>query len=245
MSRNGHIVLLVVIAMAHETSMHELRGRRRDIRAYAPSTTRSVNCSQLVTDLKDSSPVRSPQAVHSAVAQHIAGLDLVEIGTRNGDGMACFAHAARSAAAVEMDPKYCKLLDERSRASAASGMFRVHCQAYEKVPDLDGDAFTWWQQFPHLKNERVLQNLRKRQLSGQIRPDAMAILLFEDGYRDDMRSYEGLQNLAEWHEVIEFDEAAQCRRIYGAHRRWLINRAKGRFHVIGVRVANVTVVESA
>ena len=127
----------------------------------------------------------------------------------------------------------------------ASGMFRVHCQAYEKVPDLDGDAFTWWQQFPHLKNERVLQNLRKRQLSGQIRPDAMAILLFEDGYRDDMRSYEGLQNLAEWHEVIEFDEAAQCRRIYGAHRRWLINRAKGRFHVIGVRVANVTVVESA
>ena len=89
-----------------------------------------VNCSELVSDAKDSSPIRSAQAAQSVVARHVAGLQLVEIGTRNGDGMACFAHFARTAAAVEMDPHYCNLLSERSKAPSAGATNRL-----EKTPE--------------------------------------------------------------------------------------------------------------
>ena len=40
---------------------------------------------------------------------------MVEIGTRNGDGMACFAHVAKRALAVEIFQPYCRKLCAPSR----------------------------------------------------------------------------------------------------------------------------------
>ena len=76
-------------------------------------------CHGLVPSPVDATPIRSPQAVHTAIARRVAGLDLAEIGTRNGDGMACFAHVAKTAAAYEIAPRYCEKLRSRSEQASA------------------------------------------------------------------------------------------------------------------------------
>lgn len=52
-----------------------------------------------------------------------------EIGTRNGDGMACFARVASAAAAYEIAPKYCTHLQRLSgRLHEEHGRnFTIHC----------------------------------------------------------------------------------------------------------------------
>lgn len=78
-----------------------------------------INCTNRVVPV-DAAPIRSPQRVHSYLAnQRFSGKDIVEIGTRNGDGMACFAQVARSAVAIEFDKPYCDIL--RKRSAALSG----------------------------------------------------------------------------------------------------------------------------
>ena len=72
------------------------------------------NCSAMVPRPLYAAPVRSTQAVHSVLAGELVGLDVVEIGTRNGDGMSCFSQAAKSAVAIEMEPEYCASLERRS-----------------------------------------------------------------------------------------------------------------------------------
>ena len=89
-----------------------------------------VDCTKLVTNPIDASPIRSPQALHSAIASRLANRSLVEIGTRNGDGFACFARVARSALAVEASKPYCDKLRARG--------FAVVCSKYQWAATLDG-----------------------------------------------------------------------------------------------------------
>ena len=73
------------------------------------------HCEEVVKPM-DVSPERSPQAAHTALLEHMSGKDVAEIGTRRGDGMLCFALAARSALAIEVRPNYCSMLEERDTA---------------------------------------------------------------------------------------------------------------------------------
>ena len=104
-----------------------------------------MNCSEIVPHPVDVAPIRSPQAVHTAILTHVAGLDLVEIGTRNGDGMSCFCTMTRSAKAVELSPTYCSRLTNRASVVRAEGRpsFDVVCEDYKKAKGLDADVFTW------------------------------------------------------------------------------------------------------
>ena len=90
------------------------------LRATQAAASHPVDCSQLVAPI-DRSPQRSPQAVHSVLASRFHGLDMVEIGTRGGDGMNCFAQVARSAVAIEVDPRPCELLRKRAKSLVARG----------------------------------------------------------------------------------------------------------------------------
>ena len=76
-------------------------------------TALGINCTELIRP-RDPSPIRSPQNIHSWLSERFAGLEIVEIGTRNGDGMACFAQTARAAIAVEIDRHYCEILRKRA-----------------------------------------------------------------------------------------------------------------------------------
>ena len=44
-------------------------------------------CEIAVPNPLDAPPIRSPQAVHTYVVKRIKGKEIVEIGTRNGDGI--------------------------------------------------------------------------------------------------------------------------------------------------------------
>jgi len=197
----------------------------------------SLNCTALVPQPIDTHPIRSPQIVHSAITPFLAGRSLVEIGTRNGDGMACFARAAKSAVAVEMDADYCRKLEQRALAIGdGRAAFTVRCDRYQSLA-LDADVFTWWQQSPHLKNLQVLQHLRRQLDARVVRPEAVAIVLFEVGFPDDMRSFYRLRNLSKWEMSVAFDETALCKR--KLRQRWFHARAHGTFRVAEIRIADV------
>ena len=216
---------------------HHQHRQQHQQRRRPPSA--AINCTELVQPV-DVHPVRSPQVVHSAITRHIANRSLVEIGTRDGDGIACFARAASSAVAIEMDPTYCKRLEDRARVASADGrpMFTVRCGRYQEVAMDDAEVFTWWQQLPDLANVALLRHLRQQQLAQAIRPDAVAIVLFEHGFPDDAHSFQALRNFSSWSEVVPFDERALCKRKL-PRKPWFHNRAHGSFRVVGIRVADL------
>ena len=134
------------MATAAKTARWQRTSPRASRGRIAAMLSQPWNCSALVMRPLDAAPVRSPQAVHSVLAAELAGLHVVEIGTRNGDGISCFSQAAKSAVAIEMEPDYCTSLrkrSERQRRWRRSG-FSVSCEYYEKCTP-DADVYTWWQ----------------------------------------------------------------------------------------------------
>ena len=195
-----------------------------------------INCTQLVRP-RDASPIRSPQNIHSWLSERFTGLDIVEIGTRDGDGMACFAQTARAAVAVEIEKRYCEILRRRAArlVRRGTGNFSVVCQDY-RTARLDGDVFTWWEQAPFLTNHVAIQHLRRELQAGRIRKSAQAVVLFDMSWQDDVDSLKQLITQARrgrthththgrqrwrppcalpqaaWSKNVFYDEEALCRR---------------------------------
>lgn len=190
-----------------------------------------IDCAREVKQTADDYPIRSPQAVHSAVASIVRGHDLVEIGTRHGDGMACFARFARTAFAIEKDPKYCAILRRRSNNNDGAH-FKVACQGYEEL-HLDADYYTWWTQGPFLVNGPALVHLRKGQLSGKIRANATALVLLAHNEAEEHR-HSDLLHLAKWKVAVPFAESRE--RKYAR-----LFPEKGVWHVLGVPLSAVDV----
>jgi len=206
-------------------------------------TALGINCTELIRP-RDPSPIRSPQNIHSWLSERFAGLEIVEIGTRNGDGMACFAQTARAAIAVEIDRHYCEILRKRAArlAQRGSGNFTVVCQDYRKA-HLDGDIFTWWEQAPFLTNQAAIQHLRREVHAGRVRPSAQAVVLFDMSWQEDVDSLKQLISQAAWAKNVPYDEEALCRQkqreLLAAGKRRTdssetCKRAKGRFIVAGI-----------
>ena len=202
-----------------------------------------LNCTALVPRPLDSSPGRSPQAVHTLLAHRFAGKRVVEIGTMRGDGVACFAASAASAVAIEHHPPYCRRLRERSASLAAAGRrnFTVRCEGYETGLPSDFDVVTWWQMAPHLLNEEVLARLRSLQARGRLRSPVEAVVLFDSTWKDDRMSWKRLSPLARWHEKVAFDERQLCislaHNATAALRHKCNKRGFGFFIVAGFDVA--------
>ena len=173
--------------------------------SQAAAASHPVDCSQLVAPV-DRSPQRSPQAVHSVLASRFRGLDMVEIGTHGGDGMNCFAQVARSAVAIEVDPRPCELLRKRAKSLVARGRgkYSVVCDTYQNSA-IDADVYTWWREHP-LTNEGILRDLQRLQQRGQLRAGARAYPLFDHKWPSDMASWASLQPSATWHANVSFDE---------------------------------------
>ena len=112
-------------------------------------------CEREVPDPIDAPPIRSPQAVHSFLAPRLAGKEVIEVGTRHGDGMACYSQFAKLATAIEYAPEYCKSLERRS--ASLRWKFNVICSDYRRTR-IDADVITWWEQMP-LRNTEALATL--------------------------------------------------------------------------------------
>ena len=108
-----------------EARIRRSQTKSDEVRAFSPrhldmKIEELSRCQVAVPHTIDEYPIRSPQTVHSAIAALVKNKDIVEIGTRNGDGMACFAQHARRSIAIEMAPDYCRKLEQRSAALRAA-----------------------------------------------------------------------------------------------------------------------------
>ena len=208
-------------------------------------TVPPVNCSLVVPQAVDSSPVRTPQAAHTLLARRFAGKRLVEIGTRYGDGISCFAHTVRRATAIERDERYCQLLRKRAAQLPRGKQFKVLCETFDGMADKAStrsiclaDVVTWW--INGAVNKKIFALLADIARREKIRPGAQAVVLFESKLRVDQESWLSLQRFVAWSETVSFDECSPCRARF--HQRikdytgpWsTCNRAVGSFHVAGV-----------
>jgi len=221
---------------AHNTSTH----RRRNVDA----PLKTPQCESLVPDPIDAPPMRSPQAVHSTLLPRISGKDLVEIGTRNGDGISCYAQFARRATAIELSPAYCKKLRERSgRLLNSTGhSFSVDCRSYQKA-DLDADVITWWAEEPILTNWGVLQTLARQMQLGHVRTTAEALLVFDPQWPPDLSDWQDFgAALSIWSANVSVHEKDKCKASSNKKLRskpYLCKRAEGIFHVAAFTIGTV------
>ena len=193
-------------------------------------------CSEIVSPL-DYPPIRSPQAVHSVIAEKVQDKDVIELGTRNGDGMSCFARFASTATAVEYDRTYCARL--KKRASLQSPFtWSVQCVNAFRYKNFDADIITWWQQNP-LTNFAVLERLKKEQCAGRIRPSAEAILIFDEKWPKDMKDLGLLSDAFTWQQRIPFDEERMCVEYATEGESDLCHRSKGAFIVASLSIAQL------
>jgi len=205
-------------------------------------------CEIAVPNPLDAPPIRSPQAVHTYVVKRIKGKEIVEIGTRNGDGMSCFTLHAKKATAIEMARRYCTSLESRSATIAAAHPgrgFKVTCSDYRRGGVVDADIITWWEQAP-LTNVPALQHLLREQKAGRLRAGASAIILFDPKWGPDMWAWNRLCPLATWSARIPFDERPRCLQNNGGKSPQgseTCDRAFGVFILAGVPVDHVPMLD--
>lgn len=202
---------------------------------------KNIDCKVSVPYPADTAPIRSPQEVHSIIATKTLNRTIVEIGTRNGDGMTCFAKFAGSASAVEYDEKYCKKLERRATRERVP--FEIQCQDFN-LADLDADFITWWQQHP-LTNLATLARLKQLKCLGKVRPSAEAIPIFDMQWPRDMEDFLELKPWFSWHEEVQFDEFDLCEKFKARgdegseETGFSCERSHGKFIVAGIPVANI------
>lgn len=159
------------------------------------SGSKGITCSAAVRPV-DAVPIRSPQAVHSVLAsEYFAGKHIVEIGTRNGDGISCFSKTAASSIAFEAKTPYCRKLEERQQVEHSR--YTVRCTIFGG-PDMgtmpDADVFTWWVGHAAL-DVQLLHELCWRLSCGQLRTNATAVVLFDHNDKGDMSSLRHLRHM--------------------------------------------------
>ena len=204
----------------------------------APLFGLPLNCSSLTP--MDMSPKRSPLAVHNLLSAVFSGRDVVEAGTRYGDGLNCWGRTARSAIGMEYDKGFCKVLQARFKKPQVGSNVSIMCRSfYEATPD--ADVYTLWQQTPQLGTDEFLRHLTGLQRAGQIRPQAEAVLLFEMPH--DQPDWDKVASRASWRETVAFDEVKQCLKhpaSSNANVRALCrHRGHGQFVVAGVRLSRL------
>eukprot|EP00966_Prymnesium_polylepis_P100684 2331868-Prymnesium_polylepis.1 len=180
----------------------------------------------------DISPKRSPQKVHSLLATEFRGRDVVEAGSRVGDGLLCWARTARRATGIEVDAHACRILQRRAAESNVNASI-VCSSFFHDTPD--ADVYTWWAQYPGLTTMGALAHLADLHRQRRIRPNAEATVLFDMTEQGDVLEWRTLGRTvahATW--TVRFDEFRACKLRMGWHRLCL--RAKGTFGVLSVKL---------
>ena len=189
-----------------------------------------LNCTELVK-ATDISPKRSPQVVHSFLSAVFRGRDVVEVGTRYGEGLQCWARTARNATGVEYDHRYCSQWRRPAGTSA-----RLICRSFYDGETPDADIYTWWEQPPQMTTHRTLAHLAKLLRAGRIRSTAEAVFLSECSEVEDDKGLREVAEIASWAARIPFDERRHCYTHAAANARHLCTRARGLFYVASVPI---------
>ena len=224
-----HSMLLPAISLENNHTLQYNLDISRDGGAdWFFNVGKKFDCTHL-TKPKDISPKRSPQVVHTLLAWYFKGKDVVEAGTRVGDGLDCWARATNSSTGMEIDGRYCKAMITRAQSADYYPKFTMLCRSFfEGTPD--ADIYTFWAQPPHMTITRSFEHLALLYTQGKVRSNAEAVVLFEKGTADDTEYARWAPAYASWSVSVHFDEFAACFAIPGPSRH-LCRRARGVFHI--------------
>jgi len=198
------------------------------------AAVRRVDCEALVPKPVDIVPIRSPQSVHTRLANHFfRNRTVVEIGTRNGDGMACFAQVARRIVAIEKDQHYCSKLTARRKTLREQGLgdYDILCSKFQEVPRAtfaSADYIHWWIGGLEINAQvlRFLYEIRK-----QLKPNAKAVVFHDPSTGIDNRSLTILGPAASIESVTV--PASECARCYRAVKECRFAQENGGFYSCG------------
>lgn len=97
---------------------------------------------------QDVFPTRSPLVVADHLISLVEGKAFAEVGTRNGDIMACVKHFAKSVTAIELDQGACRAIRKRG--------FGLVCRDFMSLEPHEfplADVLYWWPQMSWEQNE--------------------------------------------------------------------------------------------
>eukprot|EP00965_Chrysotila_dentata_P212564 6187115-Pleurochrysis_carterae.AAC.1 len=207
----------------------------------ATAQSRSVDCSQLVKPV-DAAPLRSPVAVHTVLANRFLGKSVLEIGTRNGDGVMCFAQTAREVAAIDMSAPYCVKLMQRSASlyNQTGSMFSVLCSDYKNALFPRVDYVTWWQEPPELQNSEIFSQLQAMHVARPFPIGSQAIVLFDLKYRPDVNDWQHYRKFAVGFKRIAYNELDMCLSKQQLPRPLCLHRGYGAFIAASFDLTNLS-----
>jgi len=185
------------------------------------------------------------------LARKFARANIIEIGSRNGDGISCFAQTAKQATAIEADRSYCDFLRRRSASLPNNARFQVVCSFFDGQAGKpstetlkEADFVTWWMNGAY--DRELLRTLQKLAELGAVPKTTQAVILFDMHLQVDRRSFASLLRIAAWNTSVNFDECALCRARTKARSKdplavWeSCNRAVGTFCAVGIELGTLT-----
>lgn len=127
-------------------------------------------------------PLRSPLAVQSIIANMSKGLNIIEIGTREGNTVNCYRHYASSVLAIEINNDYCKSLYTIPNISVIcpTNVFKVPKQ-------LNKDAITFWT--GEYEDEKIINFILSRKKLGIINKSVRLWTFVDHQLREEVLKY--------------------------------------------------------
>ena len=219
-----------------------------------------MNCTNIVSRPVDVCPIRSPQALHTALLPQLRGRNVAEIGFRSGDDVLCYTHVVQFLKAIDIEKRNCLRLTNRLRTRDASvesarqknasafttarvRNVHVSCKGYKAKGVLnDADVITWWHDAP-LVDPDILEFLRREQLGGRVLPNAVAIMIHDLQFPQDRPTYMTLKQFADneiKQLVVDFDEYRQClKKLPEGYSPTICRRARGQFAATTMPVSRI------
>jgi hypothetical protein len=176
-------------------------------------------------------PFRPPARLLGLLtSERMAGRDVVDL-RPTVDAAACYPRLARSVQAlVHTDnDTFCEEL-ERHAAERHGANFSAACHRDFHRPEHlpDGDIFVWWQMQKFWSTGAILAFLRARAEANAIRPNAVAMVLFDMTQWRDAAEFQAMKRDTTWWHEVAFDERQHClSRVSDRHKPLCTTRACG------------------
>ena len=138
----------------------------------------------------DRSPKRSPLLIADHLIPYTKGKVIFEVGTRNGDILACVNPHAKKAYSAEIDATYCVKLEERGLTVLCDDFRKFSPSALPGLPEGEvPDVFFWWPMAADDQNEAWLSHVR-HQLSSVIprTHERIVVIGFDHQWPRDMKN---------------------------------------------------------
>ena len=177
----GLVALLALSVTTTPLVLTASDGQRVEVQSR-PHTVYESLCGRLQGwERVDSYPIRSPLVIADFLAPLVAGKVYTEIGTRNGDHVACLKAFASRATAIELNVNNCRRLRKRGVSVLCQGVETV---LPHKMPPTD--VYFWWPMAAQFQNEVWLrQMIHIHQQSGK---RAVAFIAHDNYWPSDMES---------------------------------------------------------